>query len=90
MITVVGGEGSGGEHHLHQHRRKDSVNILNKESKAQYQDDIESASSMTPSDRPSVAKSPAPTQATPAPEVVDEYYEVSMTLKALALEGADW
>ncbi|KAF9215801.1 hypothetical protein BGZ59_000242 [Podila verticillata] len=90
VITVVGGEGSGGEHHHHQHRRKESVNILNKESKAQYQDDIESASSMTPSDRPSVAKSPAPTQATPVPEVVDEYYEVSMTLKALALEGADW
>ncbi|KAF9923891.1 hypothetical protein FBU30_006074 [Linnemannia zychae] len=35
--------------------------------------------------------SPAPTPtATAAPEVVDEYYEVSMTLKALALEGADF
>ncbi|KAF9131029.1 hypothetical protein BGW39_002340 [Mortierella sp. 14UC] len=35
--------------------------------------------------------SPASTPATVVvPEVVDEYYEVSMTLKALALEGADF
>ncbi|KAF9147546.1 hypothetical protein BG015_010795 [Linnemannia schmuckeri] len=35
--------------------------------------------------------SPASTSATVVvPEVVDEYYEVSMTLKALALEGADF
>ncbi|KAG0031831.1 hypothetical protein BGZ81_000516 [Podila clonocystis] len=89
-ISIVG-EGSGGDHqHHHQHRRKESVHILTKESKAQYPDDVESTSSLTPSDRPSVSKSPVPVQAVPVPEVVDEYYEVSMTLKALALEGADW
>ncbi|KAG0373201.1 hypothetical protein BGX24_012018 [Mortierella sp. AD032] len=34
--------------------------------------------------------SPASTPTVMVPEVVDEYYEVSMTLKALALEGADF
>ncbi|KAF9297996.1 hypothetical protein BGZ88_008325 [Linnemannia elongata] len=38
-----------------------------------------------------IKNSPASTPAAVAvPEVVDEYYEVSMTLKALALEGADF
>ncbi|KAF9317291.1 hypothetical protein BG003_000972 [Podila horticola] len=90
VVSIVG-EGSGGDlQHHHQHLRKESVHILTKDSKAQFQDDVESASSLTPSDRPSVSKSPVPVQAAPVPEVVDEYYEVSMTLKALALEGADW
>ncbi|KAF9333041.1 hypothetical protein BG006_004070 [Podila minutissima] len=91
-VISIAGEGSGSDHqhHHHQHRRKESVHILTKESKAQYQDDVESAFSLTPSDRPSVSKSPVPTQAVPVPEVIDEFYEVSMTLKALALEGADW
>ncbi|KAF9581098.1 hypothetical protein BGW38_002012 [Lunasporangiospora selenospora] len=40
----------------------------------------------TPIPKQSPAATPAPT----APEVVDEYYEVSATLRALALEGADF
>ncbi|KAF9353963.1 hypothetical protein BGX26_008268 [Mortierella sp. AD094] len=41
---------------------------------------------------PVIAKNLSVATSTPAPaaEVADEYYEVSMTLKALALEGADF
>ncbi|KAF9156492.1 hypothetical protein BGX20_004247, partial [Mortierella sp. AD010] len=41
---------------------------------------------------PAIAKNVSAAAPTPAPaaEVADEYYEVSMTLKALALEGADF
>ncbi|KAG0346445.1 hypothetical protein BG004_001709 [Podila humilis] len=84
VISLV--EGSGGDHSHHQQRRKES----SKEQKSHLQDDTENntMSSNGPSDRPS--KSSTPAQANVQPEVVDEYYEVSMTLKALALEGADW
>ncbi|KAF8938843.1 hypothetical protein BGZ58_000076 [Dissophora ornata] len=41
------------------------------------------------SNTPTIVKS-SPIAAAAVPEVVDEYYEVSMTLKALALEGADF
>ncbi|KAI7821937.1 tyrosine phosphatase family-domain-containing protein [Gamsiella multidivaricata] len=45
------------------------------------------------SSTPTITKNPPVVTPSPVPaaqEVVDEYYEVSMTLKALALEGADF
>ncbi|KAF9411818.1 hypothetical protein BGZ94_001224 [Podila epigama] len=93
-MSTTGGEGTGSEHsHLHyqqQHRRKESVHVFSKDARNHHQDETDSG---TPERSSTLVKnSPAPAQAPAMPpaEAADQYYEVSITLKALALEGADW